>query len=401
MCPIQYYRMMINCKDKKMLRMRMVLHYKEHKNVMLTARIFNTTRKTVYKWLKRYDNEGYSGLESLSTRPHNFPFETPKEVKAQVIAAKHKYKNIGAEQIKLLAGLKPCPDTIRKICREAGFKPRKRVKKHVTKQNLRSVKKLWNLFQQICVDVKHLNDIPNYYLFMRLYNLPVYQFTARDVTSGLTFWSFAYEKSLTNAVLFIKYVFEHLKAHGVDLSKVTIQTDNGSEFIGTPAAKNLSEFTKTILTYGARHSTIPLAAHRFQADVETFHNLEETEFFDVETFNGMRVFLNKTNTYTLWFNLIRPNTYKEKQTPLQIAKSKVPNISKSVAMLPPLILDSVIKDMRNLDSEMEYMYKSVYDVLRTPYNRSWLQAELWQNSWATATCDPDSTTLNLLKSLQG
>jgi len=35
-------------------------------------------------------------------------------------------------------------------------------------------------------------------------------------------------------------------------------------------------------------------------------------------------------------------------------------------MLPPLILDSVIKDMRNLDSEMEYMYKSVYDVLRTP-----------------------------------
>jgi len=29
-------------------------------------------------------------------------------------------------------------------------------------------------------------------------------------------------------------------------------------------------------------------------------------------------------------------------------------------------LDSVIKDMRNLDSEMEYMYKSVYDVLRTP-----------------------------------
>jgi len=56
MCPIQYYRMMINCKDKKMLRMRMVLHYKEHKNVMLTARIFNTTRKTVFKWLKRYDN---------------------------------------------------------------------------------------------------------------------------------------------------------------------------------------------------------------------------------------------------------------------------------------------------------------------------------------------------------
>jgi len=366
MCPIQYYTMILNCKDKKLLRMRMVWHYKEHKNVMLTARVFSTTRKTVYKWVKRYEKHGYAGLESMSRRPHRSPLETPKEVKDQVIAAKHKYKHIGAEQMKILANLKPCPDTIRKICKEAGFKPRKRIKKHITKQNLRGVKRLWDLFQQICVDVKYLNDIPNYYLFMRFYRLPVYQFTARDVTSGLTFWAFSYEKSLTNAVLFIKYVFEHLKAHGIELSKVTIQTDNGSEFIGAPDAKDLSQFTKTILSYGARHSTIPLAAHRFQADVETFHNLEETEFFDIETFRGMKIFLEKTNTYTLWFNLIRPNTYKENQTPLQIAKLKIPGISKTIAMLPPVVLDSTIKDMRNLDSEMEYVYKSVYDVLQIP-----------------------------------
>jgi len=366
MCPIQYYNMMLNCKDKKLLRMRIIQHYKEHKNVSLTAHVFNTTRKTVYKWLKRYDKNGYAGLESLSTRPHSSPFETPKEIKEQVIAAKRKYKNIGAKQMKILANLKPCPDTIIKICKEAGFPPRKKVKKHVTKQNLRSVKKLWNLFQQICVDVKYLNDIPNYYFFMRLYNLPVYQFTARDVTSGLTFWAFAYEKSITNSVLFIKYIFEHLKAHHIDLSKVRIQTDNGSEFVGLPNAKNPSEFTKTISNYGATHSTIPLAAHRFQADVETFHNLEETEFFDIETFKNMKAFLEKTNTYILWFNLTRPNTYKENQTPLQIAKLKVPGISKTIAMLPPIILDSAIKDMRNLDSEMNFLYKDVYDVLQTP-----------------------------------
>ncbi|HRU39426.1 MAG TPA: hypothetical protein P5511_06070, partial [Candidatus Goldiibacteriota bacterium] len=75
-----------------------------------------------------------------------------------------------------------------------------------------------------------------------------------------------------------------------------------------------------------------------------------------------------TNTYTLWFNLIRPNTYKENQTPLQIAKLKIPGISKTIAMLPPVVLDSTIKDMRNLDSEMEYVYKSVYDVLQIPYS---------------------------------
>jgi hypothetical protein len=41
-------------------------------------------------------------------------------------------------------------------------------------------------------------------------------------------------------------------------------------------------------------------------------------------------------------------------------------------MLPPIILDSAIKDMRNLDSEMNFLYKDVYDVLQTPFKyRAW------------------------------
>jgi transposase len=367
MCPVQYYNIMLNCKDKKMLRVRMVMHAKEHKNISFTAECFNTTRVTVYKWLKRFDELGYEGLASMSKRPHNSPFATSEDIKKEVIKAKKTYKNLGAEQIKILANLTPCPDTIRKICKEAGFKPRKRQKKHVTKQNLRDVKKKWDLFQQICVDVKYLDDIPNYYIFMKYYNLPVYQYTARDVTSGLVFWAFAYEKTLTNSVIFIIYVMEHLKAHGVDLSKVTIQTDNGSEFIGLPLAKTISEFTKTILSYKARHSTIPPGAHRFQSDVETFHNLEETDFFDIETFKGMKVFLEKTNTFSIFFNLIRPNTYKENQTPFAIAKKKVLGINKTIALLPPVVLDSFVKDMRNLDSEVKYLYKDVYDVLQNPF----------------------------------
>lgn len=34
-------------------------------------------------------------------------------------------------------------------------------------------------------------------------------------------------------------------------------------------------------------------------------------------------------------------------------------------MLTTIILDSKIKDMKNLDSKMEYVYKSLYDVLQT------------------------------------
>jgi len=253
----------------------MVLHAKEHGNISLTAEFFQTSRDTVYKWLKRYDKYGYSGLIGLSTKPHHSPNTTPEHIKKRVIAAKEKYCRLGAVQIKVLANLPVCPETIRKICREANFKPRKRVKKHVTKQNLRKEKMKWKLFQQIDVDVKHLGDIPNYYFPIKMYCLPAYQYTARDVTSGLLFRAFAYEKSLTNSVNFANYLNTFLKEHNIDLSKTTIQTDNGSEFIGAWNSKEISVFTRTIHSQGQEHITIPADAHRYQADVETFHNIEE------------------------------------------------------------------------------------------------------------------------------
>jgi transposase len=357
MCPIGYYTLMRKSKDEKFLRFQMVQMAIETGNIAEAARYFKTTRITVYKWLKRYKTAGFGAMRSLSRRPKRSPRETAQEVKDAVIQARNKYKFLGAVQIKLLAGLAPCPDTIRKIWRQAGFKSRKRTKKHVTKQNLRNVKMKWKAFQQIDVDVKYLNDIPNYYIPMKRLNLPRYQYTARDVSSGTLFWAFAYEVSLTNSINFIKYVNNHLQNHHIDLSKTTIQTDNGSEFIGSWTAKDFSMFTKTIRSENQNHHLIPPGAHRFQSDVETFHNLEEYEFFDIEEFNGLENFMDKAYTYQLFFNFVRPNTYKENQCPWQIVKSKIPHASKKLLMLPPVILDKMIFD--------EYT-RNVYDVSSNP-----------------------------------
>ncbi|MCX8093920.1 MAG: helix-turn-helix domain-containing protein [Candidatus Goldbacteria bacterium] len=358
MCPMEYYTIMRNCKDKKVLRLKMVGHAKEYRNISLTAQVFNTTRKTVYKWLKRHELYGYAGLDDYLRRPKHSPKETSQEIKAKVIAAKKKYKSLGAEQVKILAELPLCPDTIRKIWRQAGFKPRKRQKKYVTKRNLRNIKKLWPLFKQIDIDVKYLNDIPTFFLPMKRYNLPPFQYTAREVTSGLVFWAFAYEFSISNSVSFLNYIIQFLLFLGVDLSKITVQTDNGVEFIGNVNAKEISAFTKTAMHYNMTHSTIPGGAHRFQSDVETFHNIEEIEFFDIENFYGLQDFLDKAFTYQLFFNLVRPNTYKENKTPWDIVKEKNPDLPKNVCMLPPIILDKMISK--------EYM-DCVYHVSHNPY----------------------------------
>jgi hypothetical protein len=74
------------------------------------------------------------------------------------------------------------------------------------------------------------------------------------------------------------------------------------------------------LQYKIFHSTIPPGAHRFQADIKTFHNLEELEFFEIEKFYSLPDFLDKAYSYQLSFNLIRPNSYKENKAPWELKK---------------------------------------------------------------------------------
>ena len=68
--PITYLGVMKNTKDKKLHRMQMVQYAKEH-GFKPTARSFQTTVKTVKKWVRRFDSEFYKGLADQSHAPHN------------------------------------------------------------------------------------------------------------------------------------------------------------------------------------------------------------------------------------------------------------------------------------------------------------------------------------------
>ena len=186
MCPIDYYSLMRNTQDKKQLRYQMVVSVKEV-GVMETARSFKANKNTVSKWVKKFKEFGYYGLAGLSRRPHNSPNTTPEAEQQKLVALKHKYKRLGADQIKVLEHLSISARTMRKIWRKHNVSSRKLRKKHEIKQNLRAVKRLWPLFQQICVDTKVLKDIPEYWWQMKRFHLPEVQYTARDVTSALSY----------------------------------------------------------------------------------------------------------------------------------------------------------------------------------------------------------------------
>jgi transposase len=316
----------------------------EKRGIKATARSFRTSKNTVRKWHRRWQREGYHGLEELPRRPHHSPNATPATERRKLVELKQTYHRLGAEAIKTIEGLRRSSRTIRKIWREERVSTRARRKKHRTKQNLRAVKREWRLFQQIDEDTKYLNDIPEYYPQMMARGLPRFQYTARDVTSGLLFLGFAQELSLTNTTLFAEYLNRELAACGVDLSHTRRQTDSGAEYIGGIFAKHPSSYTTTVESVtGQAHATIPPAAYTWQADVETVHSLMEREFYEIEHIIDRSDFLAKACSYQLFFNLARPNSYKENKTPWQIVREKEPGLPQSIAMIPPVLIEDLLE----------------------------------------------------------
>ena len=373
MCPYTYYSVMRKSKDKKQMRYQMVISVERY-GIKKTAEHFKAARNTVRKWWRRWLENGYRGLEELQRRPHNSPNATPQEKRQELVKLKKKYKRIGADTIKTIEDIPISAKTMRKIWRQEGISSRKRRKKHVTKQNLREVKKQWALFQQIDEDTKDLIDIPEYWPYIKGKRLPKVQYTARDVTSGLMFLGFADEKALSYATLFAEYLNCHLQRCGADLSITTRQTDNGSEYIGSWQAKEPSAYTKAVeAVTGQSHHTIFPGAHRHQADVETVHNLIEVEFYEIESFRNRGDFLAKAYSYQLFFNLIRPNSYKENKTPWQIAKEKNPDLSIEIAKIQPVFLNDLLGKLciMGLDKKPELLSQGGHDVYSVPYFVDW------------------------------
>jgi len=349
MCPLSYYQTMRNCKDKRAHRYQMV-QYALSRGIKPTARVFGTSPPIVRKWLNRFKEHGYSGLVDLSRRPHHSPRATSKETKDFIVSLNKKYRRLGAAQVRTLEGLEQAPKTIRKIWKEAGVASRRRKKKYITKQNLREVKKQFYLFQQSCEDTKDLFDIPEYWPQMKRLNLPTVQYTRREVSCGILFLGFANGRSLIHSTLFATYINHQMaKYKALPDDPAYCQTDNGSEFCGSWNAKESSAYTNTIESIpGQIHTTIFPGAHRMQADVETVHNLMETEFYEIEQFADRLDFMRKASTYQLFFNLERPNTYKEHKTPWQLAQEKKPDLDKRLLMTVAVDLDTLLNTYTSL-----------------------------------------------------
>jgi transposase len=321
--------------DRHWLHQKLLAHARAH-GIKDAARSFGCSRNTVRKWLRRHQPGRPSSLAELSKRPHRCPHQTSSAHEGIVVRLRRQ-SGFGAERLKREFRLQPSVGAIKRILRQHDL-VRPRPKKHARKKQLRQIKKTWPLFGQLVADTKYLQDIPRYWPQMTRLRLPRFQYTVREPVSGLCFTGYADELSKSYTTLLAERVSAHLAWHGVDLRRVTWQTDNGSEFQQNQQQRGLPAAVRAL---GSDHRYIPPKAYTWQSDVETVHRLVEDEFFDRESFADRKQFWAKVRTYWYYFNLARPNRGKEWQSPLQILRSHPARISAAVATWTTLDLTTL------------------------------------------------------------
>jgi len=94
---------------------------------------FGVSRKTAYKWIRRYERHGEQGFHELSRRPHHCPRQTDPAIVEQLVALREKHPHWGARKLLALMRRKdpkqrlPAESTVSRIlAREGLVKPRRR-----------------------------------------------------------------------------------------------------------------------------------------------------------------------------------------------------------------------------------------------------------------------------------
>lgn len=183
-----YWKLIREMKNPYNHRLRLVSYARQH-GLKAAARAFQTTRPTVRKWVRRYQQQGPSGLVGRSRAPHHQPRQTPPEIEQHVLTLRRRLPTFGARRLIGEFDLPLSHRALERIWRAHGL-IKKRRRKYQRKQDLAALKATWRLFQQLSADTKDLKDIPHYWPQALRRHLPLIQYTAREVRSGLLFLAF-------------------------------------------------------------------------------------------------------------------------------------------------------------------------------------------------------------------
>jgi putative transposase len=91
---------------------------------------YGVSRKTIYKWMKRYEKSGLAGLVDRSRRPHSSPMKTSAELALEILQIRKEHMSWGPKKVAAILARRypnvavPSVVTVGRVLREAGLMKR-------------------------------------------------------------------------------------------------------------------------------------------------------------------------------------------------------------------------------------------------------------------------------------
>ena len=254
----------------KYQRQRMVKYAANH-SISETAIRYEVSRKTVYKWVNRYDGTPDS-LVDHSHRPLNSPKKhTDKEIKLiKKRLKKHKWKDLilaFQELVEKDGYTRSYGGYKRVVSKLKALKPKKTKRTRKPKP----YKRAEYPGQKIQLDVKF---VPSYCV---VDGKKYYQYTAVDECTRWTFREMYDEHSTYSSKQFLERLIEK-----APFPIREIQTDNGTEFTNrliVTKSKHLTMFEEVLIEMGIIYHRIQIATPRHNGKVERQHRIDEARFY--------------------------------------------------------------------------------------------------------------------------
>lgn len=269
--------------------------------VTQVARQFGISRKTVYKWIRRYQQGGLKDLLDRSRRPHGHP-KTLEPSLVRLIAKLRQQTHYGPVRLQWLLfehkGLTVSRWGIYQALKRQGLitRGRRRYKKDY---------RLYNLprpGQEVQIDTKYLDLIPGT-------GRRWFQYTAIDDCTRLRVLRIYDELTLNHSLQFLQHVIAQLpfKIHAV-------RTDGGSEFTYTVPSTKIHPFTQACRQLGIDHRINRPGYPQANGKVERSHRTDDEEFYRVTHRNRWRTDLP---AWEYRYNSLRPHQSLHGLSPME------------------------------------------------------------------------------------
>jgi len=272
-----------------------VVQCSQTRGVCEAARLHHVSRKSVWRWRKRYDGT-VASLREKSSRPHHHPKEHTCEEDSLVrrVAGKNKKMGLDMLYIHLIQnhGYTRSRGTLFRALRRLGVY---RAAKPKRKRRLpKPYERMEFCGQRVQVDVKH---VPKECLMGALGGHKLYQYSAIDEYSRLEFKMIFDEISGYTSVEFLKQMILFFP-----FPIACVQTDNGSEFTNRFHSDKPGALDIALAHYGIGHKLIRVATPRHNGKVERSHRTDQHFFYDDHRFFSLADANKQLAIHLRWCN---------------------------------------------------------------------------------------------------